>query len=116
MLFGENPFNEPENIIGHRPLLDFIATSGCTVVIDGKVLYKSLPSRLRHMDDGGLGMDVDALKKCLLNNNNKQQQRPVVELSRDCFDLLSGLLDRQVTARYDMPTIMSHPWWTRDDI
>jgi serine/threonine protein kinase len=93
MLFGENPFNEEDNIISDRSLRDLMDTSGCTVVIG----QDCLP--LGEEEVGG-----------------RKKKKPVVKLTQDCFDLVSGLLTRDPARRMTMATILTHPWWLSNDV
>ena len=137
MLFGENPFNDPSNVINnHVSIGALAATSGCTVFIDGQLLVDSVPgdcftrsdssvitSRfsdilpMRRPITGPSSLNTTPILSPYKNQSNKTRldlfsDRPTVRLSKDCFDLLECMLTRDPKTRLTIEQVRQHSWFS----
>ena len=99
----ENPFNDPNNVTGDISITSLAATSGLVVFIGGVLLPDSLQpcDYINGYDvpDGDDNVEWDNVDK------------PVVRLSKECFDLLLMMLVRDPEKRYTIRQVSQHPWF-----
>jgi serine/threonine protein kinase len=127
MLFGENPFNDPKNVVSEDiSIIDLAAGCGCTVYIGGKLLTR--PALQQQSQSADIDSLVDETHRLKLTNSNNieftnsilpiatpaakqsQSHTSVIRLSIAAMDLMSRMLIRDPEKRATMRQVVRDLW------
>lgn len=111
MLFGENPFNDPKNVVSEDiSVIDLAAGCGCTVYIGGKLLTQP-----KTVKSDGVDSLIDETHRLKITSADcasvaPQQHTSVIRLSIAAMDLMSRMLIRDPERRATIRQVFRDLW------
>lgn len=117
MLFGENPFNDPKNIMTETISIEHLAaTCGHVVYVGERCINEH--QRSKYLKQASLASETNAellhlsMQQVSLSDSTALAAHGI-HISTECMDLLTFMLDRNPQTRATILQILHDPWFTK---